>query len=83
MTDRDRFAASFVLLAAARYALGRQSAGVAIVTEHIAARLDDLLPAHRSQLAAEIHERVDAGTCGMWTDCRRWQRLAQRLEATE
>lgn len=72
---------SFVLLYAARYALGRRSASVAIVTEHIAACMEALLPAHRAQLADEIRARLDAGTCGEMFDCGRWRRLAERLEA--
>lgn len=80
--DQHPYGDSFALLCAARYMLGRQSAGVSIITTHIAARLPTLTPGHRAQLASEIRSHVAREMCGAPWDCARWVRLADILEAT-
>lgn len=85
MSNPD-FDASFIVLAATRYAIGRQTFAPKIVADYIAAHPDVLTEGHRKQLASEIRESMDEFSAqGMIADTERptWERVLAMLEGGE
>lgn len=62
----------FILVAAFRYALGRQSVGVAAVAEELMQHAGQLPNWQRTQIARDIDQAVAAGRAGAPDDIERW-----------
>lgn len=81
MSDTQVTVPSTVLVFAFRYALGRQTAGVAVVAAQLIAQAAALSGSERSQMIRDIDLAIQTDSAGDDMDVTCWQRVRALFDA--